>query len=167
MQAKEKIDPFLLGWDAATLGEIDHRQVKPPYVRMTSFKRGIRGDVVYLFDLRITRPNKTYMTTLEMHSMEHLLLAGFRKYLPATFVNIAPMGCQTGFYLVTINEGKADEICDAYFNCLNDIIKATSVPYANIHDCGQYIHHDLQAAQKIAATVLEGKNDWLRVFRED
>ncbi len=45
-----------------------------------------KGDSVYCIDLRVTSPNKEYLSTTELHSMEHFLLAGFRKYLPDNFI---------------------------------------------------------------------------------
>lgn len=153
-----------LGWQPGSMGELDHRLVKAPYIRLSSGRRGARGDAVYVFDIRITQPNTTYMSTLQMHSLEHLLLAGFRKYLPAAFINVAPMGCQTGFYLVLLNEGRAGVVCDVYKRILTDILSSTVVPYANEKDCGQFVHHDIRQAKKIAKTLLQAQDKWLHVF---
>ena len=104
------------------MGELDHRLVKAPYIRLSSGRRGARGDCVYVFDLRITQPNTSYMTTLQIHSLEHLFLAGFRKYLSAAFVSVAPMGCQTGFYLVLLNEARANIVQKIYKKILTEIV---------------------------------------------
>ncbi len=154
-----------LGWDPGTTGELDHREVSAPYIRLSSWKMGDRGDSVYLFDIRMTQPNVNFLSSLQLHSIEHFLLAGLRKHLPHAFVNVAPMGCQTGFYLVTINEGRATAICEAYQNTLLDILSATSVPYANIKDCGQHIHHNLKNAQVLAESLLACQSDWLNIMR--
>ena len=153
-----------LGWDARALGEVDHRQVKAPYVRLSSYTVGTKGDVVYFFDLRITQPNTTYLSRTELHSLEHLYLAGFRKYLPANFICVAPMGCQTGLYLVLLNEGRAEKVLEAYEHILNDILAETSVPYADIKDCGHFEDHDLAAAQTVAGRLLDCKASWLQVL---
>jgi len=158
------LDITELGWDARTLGELDHRKVKAPFVRLSSYTVGQNGDVVYFFDLRITQPNTAYLSTLGMHSMEHLLLAGFRKYLPTNFICVAPMGCQTGLYLVLLNEGRAQTILGVYERILNDIIDARSVPYANINDCGHWEHHDLELAKAVARRLLEQRSTWLQVL---
>ena len=76
------MDIKALGWDPLTLGEIDHRDVSAPYVRLSSFLKGAAGDVTYVYDLRVTQPNNNYLTTGTLHSFEHLLLAGFRQYMP-------------------------------------------------------------------------------------
>ncbi len=153
-----------LGWEAHTIGEIDHRKLKAPHVKLRSCTAGERGDMVYSIDLRINRPNTTYLSTTEMHSFEHFLLAGFRKYLPNNFICVAPMGCQTGFYLVLLNEGSSQKICSIYENILNDVVNATEVPYANIRDCGHFENHNLDLAKEIARRVLDVKSAWRQIL---
>lgn len=153
-----------LGWDASTAKELDHRLLKAPHVKLRSFTTGEKGDVVYCIDLRINRPNTAISSTTELHSMEHFLLEGFRKYLPENFISIGVMGCQTGFYLVLLNEGRADKICSVYKSILNDILAATEVPYASIAECGNFRNHDLELARNIARRLLEAQSNWLQVI---
>ncbi len=153
-----------LGWDARALGEVDHRSVKAPYVRLSSYTAGEKGDIVYFYDLRITQPNTTYLSTVELHSLEHLFLAGFRKYMPANLICVAPMGCQTGLYLVLLNEGRAEQVLGVYERILNDILNETSVPYASISDCGHYENHDLEKAKAIARQLLDCRPAWRQVL---
>ncbi len=153
-----------LGWNPRALGEVDHRRVSAPYIRLSSYQTGENGDTVYFLDLRISQPNTTYLSTIELHSLEHLLLAGFRKYLPQNFVCVAPMGCQTGFYLVLLNEGRAEVILEVYETILKDILSAQEVPYANIQDCGHFEHHDLGAAKAIARQLLDSRPVWRKVL---
>ncbi len=153
-----------MGWDPKTFSELDHQKVRAPYIRLASYVFGEKGDVIYNYDLRIMQPNKTFLKTKVLHTLEHLFLAGFRKYMPEKFICVAPMGCQTGFYLVLINEGDAENIITAYSNILENIVHADSVPYANIEDCGQYLHHNLTEAQKVVETLLTQKQKWRSVF---
>jgi len=153
-----------LGWDPATLGEIDHRLVCAPYVRLSSYLEGPAGDVTFVFDLRATQPGSVYLTTGVLHSFEHLLLAGFRKYLPDQFVSVAPMGCQTGFYLILQNEGRFEEVCRVYRAILDDIAAAREVPYTTPDNCGQPGHHDLAGARKLAEILIAARQDWSQVF---
>src|SRR5574340_773680 len=146
-----------LGWEAATVGELDHRLLKAPHVKLRSATQAPAGDVVYALDLRINRPNIEFLSSTEMHSFEHFLLQGFQKYLPQNFISIGLMGCQTGFYLVLLNEGRCDVVCDVYEKILNDILAATEVPYANIEQCGNYRNHSLEAAQQLARRVLDAR----------
>ncbi len=156
-------DVEALGWEAATVGELDHRRLKAPHVKLRSRRLGPKGDTVYCVDLRINKPNTAFLSSTEMHSFEHFMLWGFQKYLPETFLSIGLMGCQTGFYLVLLNEGRADRICDVYEKILGDVLTATEVPYANIEQCGNYRNHSLDLAQKLARRVLEAKANWRQV----
>lgn len=153
-----------LGWEAATVGELDHRNLKAPHVKLRAARPGPAGDVVYAVDLRINLPNSTFLTSTEMHSFEHFLLWGFQKYMPQNFISIGLMGCQTGFYLVLFNEGRADTIMDTYEIILNDILVASEVPYANIEQCGNYKNHSLEMAQALARRVLKSKSNWRQIM---
>lgn len=152
-----------LGWDVGTVGELDHRLLKAPHVKLRSYTEGLQGDVAYCVDLRINPPNVNYLSSTEMHSFEHFLLAGFLKYMPRNFLSVGLMGCQTGYYLVLLNEGRADKICDAYESILTDVLSAEEVPYANIAQCGNYKNHSLELAQKLARRVLESRSNWRQV----
>jgi S-ribosylhomocysteine lyase len=153
-----------LGWEPGSTGELDHRLVKAPYIRLSSGQHGTCGDTIYVFDLRITQPNTSYMSTLQIHSLEHLFLAGFRKHLPTAFVSVAPMGCQTGFYLILLNEGRARVVCEAYKKIFTEILSMDAIPYANEKDRGQFIHHNIKHAKKIAKMLLRAESKWLNVF---
>ena len=149
-----------LGWEVATVGELDHRTLKAPHVKLRSAKPGAAGDVVYSVDLRINLPNSTFLTSTEMHSFEHFLLWGFQKYMPQNFISIGLMGCQTGFYLVLLNEGRSEAVMEMYEKILKDILVASEVPYANIEQCGNYKNHSLEMAQALARRVLDAKANW-------
>ena len=153
-----------LGWDVHTVGELDHRILKAPHVKLRSLTKGENGDGVYSVDLRINQPNISYLSTTELHSFEHFLLAGFKKYMPENFICVAPMGCQTGFYLVLLNEGDAQKICSVYEAVLNDILIAKEVPYANIRECGHFENHNLDLAKDIARRLLDSKSGWRQVL---
>jgi S-ribosylhomocysteine lyase len=153
-----------LGWEVDTIGELDHRKLKAPHIKLRALTTGENGDGVFSVDLRINHPNKEYLTTTAMHSFEHFLLAGFKKYMPENFISVAPMGCQTGFYLILLNEGNATKICDVYESVLQDIVAATEVPYANIRECGHYENHSLEQAQDVARKVLDLKAEWRKVI---
>ncbi len=152
-----------LGWEAETAGELDHRRLKAPSVKLRSITVGAKGDIVYCVDLRLCKPNVDILSITEMHSFEHFLLAGFQKYLPNSFISIGLMGCQTGFYLVLLNEGRAERICQVLEAILEDILAADQVPYARIDQCGNYKNHSLAQAQALAEQLLAAKNRWRQV----
>jgi S-ribosylhomocysteine lyase len=157
------LDVNQLGWEAETVGELDHRLLKAPHVKLRGARPGAGSDVVYAVDLRINQPNSVFLSTTEMHSFEHFLLWGFQKYMPQNFISIGLMGCQTGFYLILLNEGRADAIIATYAKILNDILAAGEVPYANIEQCGNYKNHSLEMAQALAKRLLEAKSNWRQI----
>jgi S-ribosylhomocysteine lyase len=153
-----------LGWDPSTVGELDHRLLKAPTLKLRSARPGPGGDVVYSVDLRLKRPNTgDVLSILEMHSLEHFLLEGFTRYLPENFISVGLMGCQTGFYLVFLNEGRAQVLSETLEKILNDILAADGVPYERIDQCGNYHNHSLAPSQSIAREVLDAKAGWLDV----
>jgi S-ribosylhomocysteine lyase len=153
-----------LGWKQECFGEVNHQNVKAPYIRLSSYHPGTNGDVVYSYDLRVSQPNAHFIKTDVLHSFEHFLLAGFKKFLPNNFVCVAPMGCQTGFYLVLLNEGRANQLLEVVDKILNDIILADSVPYAASNSCGQWVHHNLNGSKELAKQLLNFKASWLQVL---
>lgn len=154
-----------LGWDKSTVGELDHRLLKAPHVKLRSANPGANGDWVYCVDLRINHPNAgDYLSTTELHSVEHFLLEGFQRYLPGNFLSIGIMGCQTGFYLVLLNEGRAEKIREVYQEILTGMLSATQVPYTNIEQCGNYKNHSLELAQKVAQKVLAAQANWQTII---
>ena len=158
------IDVEQLGWPIHKVGELDHRSLKAPHVKLRSATPGEKGDVVYCVDLRISSPNANdYLSITELHSLEHLLLEGFRRHLPDNFISVGIMGCQTGFYLVLLNEGRAQKICSVYQAILEDGLAADKVPYASIQECGNCQNHSLELAQNVARRVLEAQANWLQV----
>ncbi|MBU6469488.1 MAG: S-ribosylhomocysteine lyase [Gammaproteobacteria bacterium] len=158
------LDVEKLGWDANTVGERDHRLLKVPSIKLRSARLGRNGDAVYCVDLRIRRPNADeYLSNTQLHSLEHFLLEGLHRQLPANFVSVGIMGCQTGYYLVFLNEGRAAKICSVLENILTDMQSATAVPYARIEQCGNYKNHSLELSQQVAREVLAARSTWLKV----
>lgn len=153
-----------LGWQPGTIGELDHRLLKAPHVKLRAAFHGAGGDVVYAVDLRVNQPNSVFLSSTEMHSFEHFLLWGFQKYMPQNFISVGLMGCQTGFYLILFNEGRAEIIMDTYEKILNDILAASEVPYANIEQCGNYKNHSLEMSQALARRILEARANWRQVI---
>ena len=81
---------------------IDHIKLTPGlYVS----RKDLAGDTpVTTFDIRITNPNEEpVLNTAEVHTIEHLaatFLRNHAEYGPKTLY-FGPMGCRTGFYLVS------------------------------------------------------------------
>ncbi len=156
------IDVEALGWKAETVGELDHSLLKAPSVKLRAATPCGHGDALFSVDLRARRPNAgAYLSSTELHSMEHFLLAGFRRHLAAQFVSVGIMGCQTGFYLIFLNEGRAGRICGMLEDILTHVQTATAVPYARIDQCGNFRNHSLGLARQVAREVLEARSTWM------
>lgn len=156
------VDAAALGWDPALVGELDHRRLKAPGVKLRSARAGAAGDAIYCVDLRVRHPNADeYLTSRELHSVEHFLLEGFGRLLPQNFLSVGIMGCQTGFYLAFLNEGRAGVLCDTLGRILEEMQEASAVPYARIDQCGNWQNHSLADAQRVAREILARRGDWL------
>ncbi|OJT84772.1 S-ribosylhomocysteine lyase, partial [Clostridioides difficile] len=74
-------------------------KVKAPFVRKCSVLDGVKRDKVTKFDLRFLQPNVESFGTAAMHGLEHLLATYLRDTLDGV-IDLSPMGCRTGFYLI-------------------------------------------------------------------
>lgn len=158
------IDFEALGWHSDTVGELDHRLLKAPSVKLRGAHAGAAGDIVYTVDLRLRRPNAgACLSSTELHSIEHFLLEGFGRLLPQHLVGIGVMGCQTGFYLTLLGEGRRAVIESALEDILEGVLAADAVPYARIDQCGHWRNHDLVRAQAVAREVLARRAAWREV----
>lgn len=152
-----------LGWQPELVGELDHRALKAPSVKLRSVRQVAAGDRVYCVDLRVRRPNAdAFLSSTELHSLEHFLLEGLTRHLPANFVSVGIMGCRTGFYLMFLNEGRAEHLCKVLQRVLEEMQAASRVPYASIEQCGHYRDHSLEAAQRVAREILQQRATWLQ-----
>lgn len=133
---------------------LDHTKVKAPFVRRCEVKVGEKGDIISKFDLRFMQPNKEFMDIKSIHTLEHLL-AGFMREKLEGIIDISPMGCRTGFYMIIWNEININLIIDALNYSLEKIIKTEEVPAANEIQCGNYKEHSLQGAKELAKLVLD------------
>lgn len=133
--------------------ELDHRLVKAPYVRKVKTEHGAEGGTISKFDLRFMQPNEEVLPTAAIHTMEHLL-AGFMREKLDGIIDISPMGCRTGFYLVAWGDVEVKKVIDALEHSLKSIIDAKEIPAANIVQCGTYKDHSLQLAKEYAEYIL-------------
>lgn len=126
----------------------------------------IDGDVT-TYDLRTRTPNAgDYMDNLTMHSVEHMFATYIRNSeIAAHVIYFGPMGCQTGFYLLT--RGLTNEaVLAAVLDTLQRIIDHDGEMFgAQRKECGNYQNLSLESAKieaKRYLTVLQSKkNDFL------
>ncbi len=134
---------------------LDHQKVRAPYVRLAGVKETPRGDRIEKYDLRFVQPNQDALSTGTVHTLEHLLATYIRSHLEGV-VDISPMGCRTGFYMVVLGEPGPQKVLEAFRETLKDVVNHTEpVPGVSELECGNYRDHDPQGARAWAQQVLE------------
>jgi S-ribosylhomocysteine lyase len=135
---------------------LDHTKVTAPFVRLASKKTGPKGDVVTKFDIRFTQPNKEFMTTGTVHTLEHLVAEYIRDEMKGV-IDFSPMGCRTGFYFTIFGDHDEAYIAEHMMNVLKKVaVWDKPVPATTEKECGNYKDHDLEGAKKMAARWVEG-----------
>lgn len=117
----------------------------------------VDGDAV-TYDLRMKCPNKgDYLSNGVLHTLEHLVATYVRNTeFSDTIIYVGPMGCRTGFYVVT-RESLAKE---DMITLMQDAFRFTAafegeIPGAKQRECGNYREHDLIGCNKEAAAYLK------------
>ncbi|GIW34837.1 S-ribosylhomocysteine lyase [Meiothermus sp.] len=133
---------------------LDHKKVRAPYVRLAGVKETPKGDRIEKYDLRLAQPNQEALNTGTVHTLEHLLATYIRGHLEGV-VDISPMGCRTGFYMVVLGEPGPQKVLEAFRETLKDVVNHTEpVPGVSELECGNYRDHDPQGARAWAKRVL-------------
>ncbi len=115
----------------------------------------IDGDIT-TYDIRMKLPNKNdYLDTAAMHTIEHIIATFTRnsKY-SENIIYFGPMGCRTGFYLLTRSIPDIEAISLIYdaFSFLADF--EGEIPGTTAIECGNYLEHDLAVAKAEAKNYL-------------
>lgn len=137
--------------------------VNHDYITPGIYLSRVDGDVV-TYDLRTRRPNcGDYMDHLTMHSLEHMFATLVRhSEIADDVIYFGPMGCQTGFYLLTRDSVSHEKALEVIKSVLRQIGNEPAMYGATRVECGNYQNLSLDAAKKEAATylaVLESR-DW-------
>jgi len=148
------------------VSDIDHRLMAPPSLRITQQVLGPAGDQVFTWDLRLAQPNVSHVGMPVVHSVEHFL-GTYLRQMADYVVLAAPMGCQTGFYIVTVGMGDFDTLERLVASALEMVMEATEVPLANVEQCGWAENHTLVGAQRLARWLLDRRSTWARYLFTD
>ena len=134
---------------------IDHLKLQPGvYV---SRKDPVGDSLITTFDIRMTSPNEEpVMNTAEVHTIEHLGATFLRNHpdFGSKTIYFGPMGCRTGFYLLTrgLTPAQALELTVDSFRFMAAF--EGDIPGASEVECGNYRDMDLPAAKAEAAAML-------------
>ena len=123
---------------------IDHTKLEPGIY----LSREDRGVITY--DLRFIKPNTPpFLSNKALHTIEHLCATYLRNSkFSENVIYFGPMGCRTGFYLLTLGLTHKEVI---------DLVKKTisalsdyegPIPGQSEIECGNYKELDLQEAKK-------------------
>ena len=115
----------------------------------------VDGDVV-TYDIRMKKPNQgDYLANGALHTIEHLFATYARNsvYGPGV-IYVGPMGCRTGFYLLTrgLTDAQVLELTVDSFRFMAGF--EGEIPGASEVECGNYLDMDLPAARAEAAAML-------------
>jgi S-ribosylhomocysteine lyase len=134
---------------------LDHTKVRAPYVRLAGRYQTPSGDEIRKFDLRLVQPNQAEVPTAALHTMEHLMAGYLREVLGERVIDASPMGCRTGFYLITLGEPSETEVKDAFGHALRRVVEHEGpIPGCSPLECGNYRDHSLPGAQAWARDIL-------------
>lgn len=129
---------------------VDHDKILPGM-----YISRIDGDIT-TFDLRTRRPNMgSYMDNRTMHSVEHMLATYLRNgEIGASVIYFGPMGCQTGFYLIT--RGLSPEkVRKALLTALRAVLTHSGPMFGNTRkECGNYENLSVDDAKTECASYI-------------
>lgn len=139
---------------------VDHIKMPAPAVRLAKKMETPKGDDIYVFDLRFTKPNLSMLDEKGIHTLEHLFAGFMRDHLNdenVEIIDISPMGCRTGFYMSVIGTPPLKNVRDAWEKSMRDILEVQTqndIPELNAYQCGSYKMHSLTNAKMIAKDIL-------------
>ena len=132
---------------------VDHTTLLPGMY--LSRRDGAEGEIL-TWDIRMKQPNKgSYLSPAAAHTLEHLFATYARNSaVKHGVIYVGPMGCRTGFYLLTrgLTPAQALELTVDSFRFMAAF--EGDIPGASEVECGNYRDMDLPAAKAEAAAML-------------
>ncbi len=136
--------------------QVDHRKIN-----VGMYISRVDGDIV-TYDIRMVKPNGgAYLETPVIHTIEHLLATFVRNSeFGRGIVYVGPMGCRTGFNLLTRGMSHV-----AVIKLVRDACKFISeyddrIPGCSEEECGNYKEHDLKGAREAVKPFLKAIEDY-------
>ncbi len=116
----------------------------------------VDGDIT-TFDLRTRKPNcGVYMDNVTLHTVEHMFATYIRNSeIGDRVIYFGPMGCRTGFYLLTRDVEKA-KVLAAVLDTLEKIVAHEGEVFgAHREECGNYRELQIESAKAECARYLD------------
>ncbi len=122
----------------------------------------IDGDVI-TYDIRMKKPNGgDYLSMSAAHTLEHLFATYARNSLHGDkIIYVGPMGCRTGFYLLTrdaLSKGEAIALVKESMAFIASF--EGEIPGNKKEECGNYLDHDLVGAKQIGKEMARVLSAW-------
>lgn len=148
-----------------TINKIASFEVDHDKIGVGIYVSRIDGDIT-TYDLRTRVPNAgDYLDDVTMHSVEHMLATYLRNSkISKNVIYFGPMGCRTGFYLLTrnlSNETVLKELKLALYKTINhqgEIFGGTK------KECGNYKCLSLESAKTECKRYLDALNQTPQTF---
>ena len=119
-------------------------------------------DDIVTYDIRIVKPNTPpFLENAGLHTFEHLFATYVRNSkFSKNIVYVGPMGCRTGFYLLTRRISHEDAI-NLVRETMNFIANFDGdIPGASKKECGNYLDHNLKLARLYAQKMSLILKNW-------
>lgn len=129
--------------------EKDHDSLTPGLYAQTD------ANGVTTFDLRFKKPNAgDYISPKALHTVEHLMATALRNSrAKENIIYFGPMGCRTGFYLLTVRMAY-EEVLALLKESIPAALALDEIPGSRREECGNYLEHDLAGAKEELAAYL-------------
>ncbi len=121
----------------------------------------VDGDIV-TYDIRMKKPNGgDYLGMSAVHTLEHLFATYARNSRHGDkIIYVGPMGCRTGFYLLTrgLPHAEAITLVQESMAFVRDF--QGEIPGNKKEECGNYLDHDLSGANEIGKDMAIVLQNW-------
>lgn len=135
--------------------QVDHRKFG-----VGMYLSRMDGDVI-TYDVRMCRPNGgVYLDPDAMHTIEHLFATYARSRAGEQIIYVGPMGCRTGFYLLTRGMEHAAAIALTRDALAWIASYEGEIPGNSEEECGNYRAHNLPEARREVLPLLQILEDW-------
>ena len=126
----------------------------------TGLHLSMRMHGVTTWDLRFKKPNAgDYISPKALHTVEHVLATVLRNSeRKDDVIYFGPMGCRTGFYLLTVNLDY-EQTLTLLKDCFETALSVDEIPGSKREECGNYLEHDLADAKREIKNYLEILNN--------
>ena len=135
---------------------IDHKKLQPGI-----YESQVNG--IFTYDVRFVAPQDAahrglFMDPKVAHTLEHFMADYLRtkttEEFSSTVLYVGPMGCLTGFYLLTSCTYAPEFLRKLILECMEHILTQDLIPGASELTCGNWQYFDLQGAKDFIGKVI-------------